>query len=131
MVTGLQIGNPRDQLSATARMALRCAFTLLLLTIAAAAVNVVFGVGSSATDEVMRTWAPSAVYMLTAGIVVLRAIAIRQSRTAWILFAIGISLYCAGNLAWVLWLEHMESAPIPSVADVRVPPRRANTSRPA
>ena len=98
-------------------MALRAAFTLLLLTIAAAAVNVVFGVGGTGVDEVMRAWAPSVVCVLTAAVVVLRAVAIKESRVAWILFAVGVSLYCAGNLAWRLWLEHVESAPIPSVSD--------------
>lgn len=118
MATGLANANPRAQLSAGLRIALRAAFALLLLTIAAAAVNVVFGVGGASIDEVMRTWAPSAVYVLTAALVVLRAVAVPHQRAAWILFAVGVTLYGSGNLAWALWLEHVESAPIPSVADV-------------
>jgi diguanylate cyclase (GGDEF)-like protein len=117
MGNGLSNAHPRDQLSAAQRIGLQAAFALLLGTIAAAAVNVIFAVGSAGVEELMRTWAPSAVYILTAAIVVLRAVAVKQSRTAWILFAVGLSLYCAGNLAWALWLEHLDNAPIPSVAD--------------
>jgi diguanylate cyclase (GGDEF)-like protein len=117
MGNGLPSADPREQLSADARRALRAAFVLLGVSIAAAAINAVFGVGGSAIDEAMRTWAPSGVYVLTAGIVVFRGLAIRESRTAWLLFAVGLSLYCAGNLVWTLWLENLESAPIPSIAD--------------
>jgi diguanylate cyclase (GGDEF)-like protein len=117
MGNGLPSGNPRDQLCAAQRAGLKAAFALLLAVIAAAAVNVVTGVGSASVDEFMRTWAPSAVYVLTAAIVVLRAFAIRESRAAWIFFAIGLSLYCAGNLVWTLWLEDRQFAAIPSIAD--------------
>ena len=41
-----------------------------------------------------------------------------RGRGAWILVAIGLSLYGTGNLLWALWLEHVESPPIPSICDV-------------
>jgi hypothetical protein len=110
-------GNPRDRLAAAPQAALRAAFALLLLIIAAAGLNAVFGVGDSQIDEVMRTWASSAVYVIAAALVLARAIVIRESRTAWVLIAAGLALYCVGNLLWTLWLESAESAPIPSLAD--------------
>jgi diguanylate cyclase (GGDEF)-like protein len=110
-------GNPRDRLDPVSRAALRAAFALLVVIIVAAGANALFGVGSAALDEVMRTWASSAAYVIAAALVLARAIVIRESRAAWILIAVGLALYCVGNLLWTLWLENVESAPIPSLAD--------------
>jgi diguanylate cyclase (GGDEF)-like protein len=110
-------GNPRDRLAAAPQAVLRAAFALLLLIFVAAGLNAVFGVGDAQIDELMRTWASSAVYVIAAALVLARAIVIRESRTAWILIAAGLAFYCVGNLLWTLWLENAESAPIPSLAD--------------
>jgi diguanylate cyclase (GGDEF)-like protein len=109
---------PRKRLAQGVRITLDCALGALLLTIAAAAANALLGVGNSVIDEFMRTWASSAAYVLAAAIAVLRAVALRRDRAAWIMLAVGLSLYGAGNLLWALWLEHVDSAPIPSVCDV-------------
>jgi diguanylate cyclase (GGDEF)-like protein len=108
---------PLECLSRKGTVAIRGSFVLLALVIAAAAANALLDVGGPLIDEIMRTWASSFVYVLASGIAVARAVAIRQSRAAWILIASGLCLYAAGNLLWALWLEHMEAPPIPSIAD--------------
>jgi hypothetical protein len=60
------------------------------------------GVGGSALHAPIRDWATSAVYFLVAAIVIARAVRVAESRLAWIVIAIGISLYGAGNLVWSL-----------------------------
>ena len=104
-------------LPARQRQALFVAVAAIMAIIAGAAAHTLLGIGGSRLDEVFRDWATSAVYVLVAAAVVLRAIKISQSRGAWTLIAVGISLYGAGNLVWALWLEHVANPPIPSICD--------------
>ncbi|MEA2147862.1 MAG: hypothetical protein QOG59_3449 [Solirubrobacteraceae bacterium] len=105
------------QLRPAERAGLRAAFVVLGLMIAAAAAYAASGGGSGWVDHLMRNWLPSAVYVLAAGVVVVRAVRIRERRGAWILIAVGLSLYGLGNLLWSLWLQNLASPPIPSVSD--------------
>ena len=92
--------------------------TAVMAVMAFAAAHTLFGVGGSGLDAPVRDWASSAVYVLVAGVVVFRAIRVEQSRNAWIVIAMGVSLYGGGNLVWSLWLEHVAAPPIPSICDV-------------
>src|SRR5215207_1062866 len=94
---------PLECLSHKATVAIRASLALLILIVAAAAANALLDIGGPLIDEIMRTWASSFVYVLASGIAVARAVAIRQSRAAWILIASGLCLYAAGNLLWALW----------------------------
>ena len=100
------------------RVALRAGFTLLAIILGLAIVNVVLGAGGTAASEIIRTWGASAVYVLAAAIVVARAVRIPERRTAWILLAVGLSLYGAGNVVWTIWYDHQSAPPIPSISDV-------------
>ena len=99
------------------RQALVAAFTATTAIIAFAAMHTLLGVGGSGLDVPIRDWATAAVYVLVALIVIMRAIRVAESRTAWTVIAVGISLYGAGNLVWSLWLEHVANPPIPSICD--------------
>jgi diguanylate cyclase (GGDEF)-like protein len=99
------------------RQALFVAVAAIMAIIASAAVHALLGVGGSRLDEVFRDWGSSVVYVLVAAVVVLRAVQVKQSRGPWIVIAVGISLYGAGNLVWAFWLEHVANPPIPSVCD--------------
>ncbi|MEA2471531.1 MAG: diguanylate cyclase [Thermoleophilaceae bacterium] len=99
------------------RSALGTAAALLAGIIGVATAHSLLGVGGPELDGPIRDWGSSAVYILVAGMVALRAVRIRQARAPWIAFAAGLSLYGAGNLLWALWLEHVPEPPIPSVSD--------------
>jgi diguanylate cyclase (GGDEF)-like protein len=99
------------------RRALYAAVTAMTAIIAFAAAHAVLGVGGSAVEAPIRDWGSSAVYVLVAAVVVLRAVRVEQSRAAWTVIAVGVSLYGGGNLVWSLWLEHVPSPPIPSICD--------------
>jgi diguanylate cyclase (GGDEF)-like protein len=90
---------------------------LLLLILAVTAANAVFGVGGRAAEKPIRDWLSSAVYILVAAIVALRAIRGETSRRSWAVFALGLSLYGIGNLLWSFWIEHLRNPPIPSICD--------------
>jgi diguanylate cyclase (GGDEF)-like protein len=99
------------------RRALFAAVTGVMAVIAGAAAHTLLGIGGSGLDAPIRDWATAAVYVLVSAVVVARAVRIKQSRGAWIVIAVGISLYGAGNLVWSFWLEHVSNPPIPSICD--------------
>jgi diguanylate cyclase len=99
------------------RYALAAALALLPLIIAFAALHALLGMGGAELDTPVRDWLPSIVYVLVAAMVSLRAVRIREARGPWIVFAVGLTLYAAGNLLWAFWLEHLPNPPIPSVSD--------------
>ena len=99
------------------RQGLVAAFAATVLIICFAAVHTMTGVGGNGLDLPIRDWATAAVYVLVALIVITRAIRVAESRGAWTVIAVGISLYGAGNLVWSLWLEHVANPPIPSICD--------------
>ncbi|MEA2388569.1 MAG: hypothetical protein QOG41_1342 [Thermoleophilaceae bacterium] len=100
------------------RYALAAALALLPLIIGFAALHAVLGMGGTELDTPVRDWLPSFVYVLVAAVVTLRAVRVREARGPWIVFAVGLTLYAAGNLLWAFWLEHVPNPPIPSVCDV-------------
>jgi diguanylate cyclase len=107
-----------DLLASRERRALHVVAALLVVTIAAATVHGLFGIGGPGLDAPVRDWVSSLVYVLVAAIVALRALRVPEQRGPWIILAVGISLYGAGNLLWALWLEHVAEPPIPSVSDL-------------
>ncbi len=112
---------PPESLTSTLRPAERrfvlCALAAIALTISAGAANALFGLGGEPVADLIRGWASSAVYVVAAAVVVLRAVRVPRARGPWILLAVGLTLYAAGNVVWGIWLNHLESPPFPSVSD--------------
>jgi diguanylate cyclase (GGDEF)-like protein len=96
---------------------LSVAFTVLLVILAVTAANAVFGLGGAEVVKPIRDWLSSAAYILVAAIVALRAIRVETHRRPWALFALGLSLYAAGNVLWSFWIGNLTHAPIPSICD--------------
>jgi diguanylate cyclase (GGDEF)-like protein len=97
--------------------ALTVGFALLLAILTVTAVNAIFGVGGSAAAAVIRDWLSSAVYILVAAIVALRALRSSAKRRSWAAFALGLSLYGLGNVLWSFWIGQLKQPPIPSICD--------------
>jgi diguanylate cyclase (GGDEF)-like protein len=100
-----------------AASALYGAFSLILLLLAVTAANAVFGIGGQSAERPIRDWLSSAIYVLVAGIVAMRAMRMPTKRTPWTIFAVGLSAYAAGNVLWSAWVEHLKTVPIPSICD--------------
>jgi len=73
------------------RAVLAAGFALLAAMLAVTAVNAIFGVGGHAARTAIRDWVSSGVYLLVAGIVLLRALKVDHRRLPWVIFAIGLS----------------------------------------
>jgi diguanylate cyclase (GGDEF)-like protein len=97
--------------------ALTAGFAVLMVILAVTAVHAIFGIGGAAVVKPIRDWLSSAVYILVAAIVGLRAIRVTEGRRAWALFALGLALYALGNVLWSFWIGNLKNAPIPSVCD--------------
>jgi diguanylate cyclase (GGDEF)-like protein len=97
--------------------ALAIGFALLLAILTVTAANAIFGVGGRGAEGPIRDWLSSAVYILVAAIVALRAIRGSAHPRSWAAFALGLSLYGLGNVLWSFWLGNLKQAPIPSIAD--------------
>jgi diguanylate cyclase len=92
-------------------------FVLLLVILVVTGANAVLGIGGQSAEKPIRDWLSSAIYILVAGIVALRAVRVTTKRVPWAIFAAGLSFYGLGNVLWSLWIEHLRSVPIPSVCD--------------
>jgi diguanylate cyclase (GGDEF)-like protein len=96
----------------------RVALSLIVAIIGLSAIQTCLGLGGAELHVALRDWAPAAVYVLVSGVVVARAIMIREARLPWCVLAAGLVLYAAGNLLWPFWVQEMASPPIPSACDV-------------
>ncbi len=92
-------------------------FALLAAMLAVTAVNAIFGVGGHPAAQLIRDWVSSAVYVLVAAIVALRAFKVETKRVPWAIFAAGLSLYALGNVLWSFWIGKLANPPIPSICD--------------
>src|SRR5450755_2140946 len=97
--------------------ALAVCFALLLVILAVTGANAVLGIGGRSVEKPIRDWLSSAIYILVAGIVALRAVRVTMKRVPWAIFAAGLSFYGLGNVLWSLWIEHLRNVPIPSISD--------------
>jgi diguanylate cyclase (GGDEF)-like protein len=104
-------------LGRTESQALAAGFAVLLVILAIAAANAIFGIGGTGVEMVTREWLSSVVYIVVAAIVGLRALRGRTHRRSWALFAAGLSLYALGNVLWSFWIGNLPNPPIPSISD--------------
>ena len=97
------------------RRVLATAWLLLIATMGLAALHTLFGVGGATLHAPVRDLASSVAYVLVAVIVWMRVLAVEDARGPWIVLATGITLYGAGNVLWVAWLQTLPEPPIPSI----------------
>ena len=88
---------------------------VLALSVAVTAVAGSIFSGEHLAD--LRDWVSSIAYIVATGVVVLRLVRVKKGRGPWILVGAGLALYTAGNLLWVLWVQHMADPPFPSICD--------------
>jgi diguanylate cyclase (GGDEF)-like protein len=115
-ISALELWRPGHLKRADSRV-LAVAFAVLLAIVVVTAANAVFGLGGAGAAKPIRDWLSSAVYVLVAGVVALRAIRIKGDRGSWALFALGLTLYGLGNILWSFWIGELKNAPIPSICD--------------
>ncbi|HEX9482747.1 MAG TPA: EAL domain-containing protein [Solirubrobacteraceae bacterium] len=73
--------------------------------------------GGSSLDTLFNDWVYNCAELLVAGIVLARALLVETERRAWLLLAIGIGFYAAGDLYYTLALENTANIPSPAPSD--------------
>lgn len=85
--------------------------------IATHALYAVAGLGASGLDGFFDDYIYNAALVLAAVVCVLRAVAVRAERLAWLAFGAGLGLWAAGDLFWSFEISGNAGAPYPSLAD--------------
>ena len=96
---------------------LRAFWALAALALLAYAAHVAFGLGGARLDGFFEDFVYPGLTFGAAGACLARAIAVPQDRLAWLLMALGLGGWAAGDLYWGLVLADDPDPPYPSVAD--------------
>jgi diguanylate cyclase (GGDEF)-like protein len=99
------------------RRALVAGMAAMLGVMALAAAHAVAGIGGNALIHPLRDWGSSVVYVIVALVVVARVLHVPEDRGPWVVLALGLTLYAAGNVLWALWLQEIPGLALPSLAD--------------
>jgi len=95
-----------------------CALLALGCVMAAFALELAVGFMPAAAAETFDKFASNIVFIGAALVCGWRAIAVREARTAWALFAAGLLAWGLGDLYFTLALWDLDEIPVPSIADV-------------
>src|SRR5688572_17324225 len=88
--------------------------TLTGLGVLAHAAHVAFGVGSPGLDGLFQDWVLPAVSVGAGAMCVLRGVAIRRERVAWLLMGAGLLAWAGGDITWTAVLAEDPNPPYPS-----------------
>ncbi|MCW3033500.1 MAG: diguanylate cyclase/phosphodiesterase [Solirubrobacterales bacterium] len=99
------------------RRAVGGAGALLTAAVAALALHDSGLLGGGGLDAFFNDWVYSFAEFLVAGLVLARALLVETERRAWLVLAIGIAFYAAGDLYYTLVLENSASIPSPAPSD--------------
>jgi hypothetical protein len=110
-------GSAMGRAVAAPRDAMRLAWCVLALLVAAWAAHEGFGLGGSGTDELFRVWIADLVLWAAAALCLCGALTERRGRIAWILVALGIASWALGDTIWSMRFEH-SAIPTTSISDV-------------
>ena len=87
------------------------------LGVLAYAAHIVISPGADGLDDFFQDWVYCGATVGAGAMCLLRGIAIRKERVAWILMGAGLLSWAAGDITWTLLLADDPSPPYPSVSD--------------
>jgi two-component system, cell cycle response regulator len=97
--------------------ALRAAQIAAVAGLAAFLVHSLTGAGDAGLAALFHDWVYNALLVLAAAACLARALAIRTERTAWLLLALGIAAWTAGDLHYTIAYSGGREPPFPSPGD--------------
>jgi two-component system cell cycle response regulator len=77
-----------------------------------------FGLGSPGLDDLFQDWVYCGLIVAAGAICVLRGVALREERAAWLVMGAGLVAWAAGEITWTVVYAGDPAPPYPSVADV-------------
>jgi two-component system, cell cycle response regulator len=88
------------------------------LGVLAYAINIVASPGSDGLDDFFQDWVYCGATLGAGSICLLRGIAVRKERLAWLLMGAGLMSWAAGDIAWRVLVADDPNPPYPSVSDI-------------
>jgi two-component system, cell cycle response regulator len=92
--------------------------TLTGLGVLAYAVHIAFGLGSPGLDDFFQDWVYNGVSVGAGVLCLLRGVAVRQERVAWLVMGFGLLAWAGGDITWTFMLADDPDPPYPSVSDL-------------
>ena len=80
--------------------------------------HVAFGFASPGLDDVFDTWVYCGLTVAAGGMCVIRALAVREERAAWLVMGLGLLSWASGEVVWTLFFADNPDPPYPSLADI-------------
>src|SRR5437762_8560728 len=100
-------------LPARARLTLNGLGLLLALAVAGLAMNDLGLLGTKSLDGFFNDWVYNGAELAAAALVLARALLLRQDRVAWLMLALGVACFAAGDIYYTLVIEPMAVPPTP------------------
>ena len=88
------------------------------LALLAYAGHTAFGLGSPALDRFFEDWVYCSLVVAAGTACLMRAVAVREERAAWVVMGLGLLAWAAGEVAWTLLYAGEPDPSAPSVADL-------------
>jgi diguanylate cyclase (GGDEF)-like protein len=100
-----------------ARAAVNAGALVLVVAVAALAMNDLDLLGTREFNGFFSDWVYNGCEVGAAALVLARALLVRAERRAWLMLALGIGFFAAGDIYYTLVIEPMSNPPSPSLAD--------------
>jgi diguanylate cyclase (GGDEF)-like protein len=104
-------------LRARTRAAVEMVGLLLVLAVVGLAMNNLGLFGTNKLDGFFNDWVYNGVEVLAGALVLARALLVRRERVAWLMLALGIGFFAAGDIYYTLVIEGSSKPPSPSLSD--------------
>ena len=82
------------------------------------AAHIGLGMGGANLDDFFQDWVYCGVSVAAGAMCLLRGIAVREERLAWLVMGFGLLTWAAADITWTLFLADDPDPPYPSVSDV-------------
>jgi diguanylate cyclase (GGDEF)-like protein len=106
-----------SDLSVRARAAVNAGALVLVVAVAGLAMNNLGLLGTTTFNGFFSDWVYLGAEVGAAALVLARALLIRSERRAWLMLALGIGFFAAGDIYYTLVIEPMSNPPAASLAD--------------
>jgi diguanylate cyclase (GGDEF)-like protein len=90
---------------------------LTALGVLAYAAHAAFGLGSPGLDDFFQDWVYCGVTIGAGTMCVLRGLAVRRERLAWLVMGAGVFAWAGGDITWTVLLADDPNPPYPSLSD--------------
>jgi diguanylate cyclase (GGDEF)-like protein len=100
------------------RVGLRALGALTGLGVLAYGAHIAFGLGSPGLDDFFQDFVYCGVSVAAGTMCLLRGVAVRHERAAWLIMGVGLLAWAGGDITWTLLLADDPNPPYPSVSDL-------------